>query len=85
LVVLFLVYFPPFAIIDLPKRHGQITSHCSAVARKVSAFPNRSAIVKSVNPIRQAIAAIMPSARRPCRNRTKVGKAVGFFGVAVKS
>jgi cell division FtsZ-interacting protein ZapD len=55
------------------------------VARKASALANRSAIVKSVNPIRQAIAAIMPSARRPCRNRTKVGKAVGFFGVAVKS
>jgi hypothetical protein len=27
----------------------------------------------------------MPSARRPCRNRTKVGKAVDFFGVAVNS
>ena len=55
------------------------------VARKASALANRSAIVKSVNPIRQAIAAMMPSARRPCRNRTKVGKAVDFLGVAVKS
>jgi hypothetical protein len=55
------------------------------VAKKASALANRSAIVKAVNPIRQAIAAMMPSARRPCKNRTKVGKAVDFFGVAVKS
>jgi hypothetical protein len=38
-----------------------------------------------VNTISSAIPAIIPIARRPCRNRTKVGKAVDFFGVAVKS
>ena len=55
------------------------------VAKKASALANKSAIVKSVNPIRHAIAAMMPIARRPCRNRINIGKAVDFLGVAVKS
>ena len=55
------------------------------VAIKASALANKSAIVKRVNTISSAIPAIIPRARRPCRNRTKVGKAVDFFGVAAKS
>jgi len=54
------------------------------VAIKASALANKSATVNDVSTIR-AIPAIIPIARTPCRNRTKVGKAVDFFGVAVKS
>lgn len=55
------------------------------VAIKASALANKSAIVNRVNTISRTIPAIIPRARMPCRNRIKVGNAVDFFGVAVKS
>jgi hypothetical protein len=55
------------------------------VAIKASALANKSATVNDVSTIRRAIPAIIPIARTPCRNLTKVGKAVDFLGVAVKS
>lgn len=68
------------------KRNAVLTHRTHhPVATKARALANRSAIVNFVNAISRAIPAIIPIARRPCRNRTKVGKAVDFFGVAVKS
>jgi len=55
------------------------------VAIKASALANKSGIVNFDNTISKTIPAIIPIARRPCRNRTKVGRVVDFFGVAVKS
>jgi hypothetical protein len=52
------------------------------VAVKASALANKSAVVNHASTIIRATPVIILRARRPCRNQTKVIKAVGFLGVA---